>query len=328
MVNSDWNIVFKLKDFIDYLTNNDSIQLSMSSKKLRKPLIKDSFKTFNFSSFTSTKDYSSLFIKRETNKYGYQFDTYINPFKPLTRELIEFRKEFCNDLKLLNRSPKNLLVNDYGMYHYLLNEIPSIFPNITTLVLDGSVFTVDTFQYLLDNFKSLENLEITHSSIFLYLESSNDYTFNYLTNYHVNYPISLRNFKTIEFMVIMVKDNVSPFSKNHFCGNNVFEYDLIHQHLPNLVSFDYGMENDWPDESEDLINFIKLNSQLNSLKLCGSNFKFELFDIIKDFENLTHLEFKCFNFWEDLMDYEMPVLYNIKNLHIEIFQENIDAMSL
>jgi hypothetical protein len=319
MNNNDWINILKLNGLRDYLSNNDSIQLSTSSKKLRRLFFKDSIKTFNFSSFATTKDYPSLFIKQETGKYGDKTNTFINPFKPLTNELIESKKKFNNDLKIFNGSPKKIVVDDFGRYHYLLNEAPIIFPNITTLVLNNSEFTIDLFQYMLDNFKYLENLELTENILFHNAENSHEYT--------INYPISLKSLKLGNNRVMMVQDKINPIS---ITGNKyatpAHEFNGTYQHLPNLAALDHNTECNWPYENGDLFEFIRLNPQLESLKLSGNAFNFELFDIIKDYENLTHFVFDCHHYWMDLEDYEMPVLHNIKQLHLKIGIESLDEI--
>ncbi|KXN66265.1 hypothetical protein CONCODRAFT_87519 [Conidiobolus coronatus NRRL 28638] len=319
MKNMNWNIIFKLNTFRDHLSNNDLIQVSMSSKQSRNLLAKHIFSTLNLCSFTSSRDYSSLFIKEETDKYCNKFNTFINPYKPLESELIKSIKEFSNELKLFKGSPNKLVVDGYGSYHYLLNEVPIIFPNITTLVINDSEFTMDTLKFLLDNFKCVENLELTDNLIFHNAEASYDYT--------INYPISLRSLKLRKNSVMMVQDKVNPVGIYwHKEGSGIHDFNGTYQYLPNLITFDYNTDCRRPEDTGDIFGFVRLNPQLKRLILSGNIFNFELFDVIKNCENLTHLEFKCLHYPDDLKNYEMPVLYNIKHLHIKIGQQNIDAM--
>ncbi|KXN66267.1 hypothetical protein CONCODRAFT_11934, partial [Conidiobolus coronatus NRRL 28638] len=288
----DWNLIIKLKDFSEYLCTKDLIKLSIICKKSRNPLIKDALNTFNLHSFTSNRDYFSLIIDQNTSQNGNK-NIFINPYKPLMSELIDSKKEFINDLKLYKGNPKKLVVSECLYYNYLLNEIPGIFPNITTLVINDSAFTMYTLQCLLDSFKCLENLVLTCSLIFHNAEISNDYI--------ISYPTSLRNLKLGENYVTMVQDKISSIGINKYIGRaGLNEFNNTYQHLPNLVTFEYYTYEDYPEENGDLFGFTKLNPQLKSLKLSGSYFNFGLFDIIKDYENLTHFEFKCFHHWSNL----------------------------
>jgi hypothetical protein len=310
MSNNDWNIIFKLKEFCGYLSKNDSIKLSMSSKKLRKLLTKNIFKTLDLNSFICNRSYSSLFIKEEIEQYGSKFKTFINPYKPLTRELFNSKNEFIEELKPFKGISKNLVANGFGRYHYLLNGAPAIFHNITELVLNDSEFTMETLRHLLNNFKSLKSLELTNNLIFYGDEISN--------NISINYPISLRNLKLGNNSVMVVQDKTNPIDINKHIGDpGRYEFNKTYQHLPNLTTFDYDMDCYQHDENGDLFGFIRLNPQLKCIKLSGYTFNFELFDIIKDYKSLTQIEFKCLAYSSDIENYEMPILRNIKRLHVK-----------
>ncbi|KXN64609.1 hypothetical protein CONCODRAFT_170984 [Conidiobolus coronatus NRRL 28638] len=310
MNNSDWNIIFKLNEFSNYFSGKGLIQLSMSSKKSRNLLAKDIFKTLNLRSFICDKDYSSLFIKEISQNYS-KYNIFINPFKPLSSELIESKIKFINDLKKFNRVLKSLVVNECVRYHYLLNEIPYISSNITTLIFKNSHFRLDTFQYLLDNFKCLEKLELFENTILHNAEISNEYT--------VKYPISLRSLILYENNVMMISDKVSSISIHEYCiGKETYNLIVTYQYLPNLVTFGHDMELSNSNEKE-IFNFINLNPQLKSLILIGLYFIESLFYIIKDYENIISLEIDCENCIDGHDPEEIPVLHNIKYLHVKYF---------
>jgi hypothetical protein len=317
-IDIDWNYIIKLKEFSEYFCTKDLLQLSMNSKKSRRLFAKEAFNTLNLRSFTSNRDYSSLYIKEEIVKRRNKINHFINPYKPLSDKLICSKKEFIKDLKLFKGCPINLVVNESRRYHYLLNEVPNVFPNITTLVLNGSAFTMDTLQYLLNNFKSLECLELTENLLFHNAEISSDYT--------INYPTSLRSLKLGESYVAMVKDKVNSIEINNDLGEAGLHELNSNQYLPNLATFDYYVLENYPEDSGDLVRFIKLNPQLKSLKLSGTYFNFRLFDTIKDYENLTHFEFKCFHQRSNLQGYQIPVLPYIKHLHLEVVHAKIDEI--
>jgi hypothetical protein len=69
MNNINWYYIFKLKEFAEYLNDEDLILLCMSSKKLRKLLIKETSNTLNLHSFTSSNGYSSHFIRKSACQY-------------------------------------------------------------------------------------------------------------------------------------------------------------------------------------------------------------------------------------------------------------------
>jgi hypothetical protein len=318
MKNIDWNVIFKLKMFSDYFTNSDLIQLSLCCKISRK-LLANSLRTFNFNSAAINNEYCSLLIKGEADKNGNKSGVYINPFKPLTSELNDSIKAFSNSLKLFKVSPINIVVNDYGRYHYLLNEIPRISPNIKKLVIRNSAFTMDTLQYLLDNFKCLENLELAENIIFYNGEFSNENT--------IKYPISLRSLKLELNGIMEIQENINPtIIKEYKYANRLHLFDITYQHLPNLLTFDYEADCDYLEESGVLFNFMKLNSQLESLRFSGFAFNLNLLNIIKDYKNLNHFELSCYIHPEDFEEYEMPVLHNIKHLYIQLSNDETDEM--
>jgi hypothetical protein len=312
MNNINWNIIIKLKDFSEYFCNKDLIQLSMSCKKSREVLTKEVFNTFNLLSFTSSKDYSSLIFKLNTDKYSEKFYTFTNPYKPLTSGLTRSKKRFSNDLKLLNKSINKFVVNDYQKYRYLLNEIPCVFPNITTLVLNDSMFTLNALQSLFDNFKYLEKLELTCNLILHDERISGEYTFNY--------PISLTSLKLHGNNVGIIYDKVNSIVRCEYVRGL-----SMHQHIPNLISFDYIMMDSSLASENELFEFIRLNPQLKYLKLSGDQFYFELFNILRNSENLTHLKLDCiFNLY-DLKDYNFPSLIHIKYLHLESYYDEYNS---
>ncbi|KXN65441.1 RNI-like protein [Conidiobolus coronatus NRRL 28638] len=235
----------------------------------------------------------------------------INPYKPLTTELDECKKQLSNDLEIFKEYTKSFVLSNSVGYIYLLYEIPCIFPNITTLVLNGSAFTMEALSYLLDSLKYLEDLNLTENLIFKDEEISNEYT--------INYPISLRSLKLGDNGVMMIKDKFNSVRKMKIIheGSETYEFTGTHQHLPNLITFDYDLHYDSSEENDDLLEFIILNLQLKNLILFGPNFSLKLFDIIKTLKSLIYLDFKCDYYEELIYEYEMPILYNIKHLNIE-----------
>jgi hypothetical protein len=314
----DWGIIFKLKEFIDYLCDYDLIQLGMSSKKLKEQLNAKILKDLNFYSLVSNSDYTSSVVKEQNNGMGFTKFHFANPYKSLACELNESKKRFSNDVKKFNQNTKNFVLSDSMGYFYLLYEIPGIFPNITSLVLNDSAFTIEVLLNLLYNLKCLENLELTENAIFEDIGILDEYT--------VNYPIMLRSLKLGENRVIMIQDksNSVIINKINQDTSGSYEFNGTHQHLPNLVTFSYYMPYDCPEENDEVMEFIIFNPQIKCLKLSGYVFNNNLFDIIKDLKNLTHLEFKCDLTAEDLQNYEMPVLHGIKYLHLEIYNDFIE----
>ncbi|KXN66269.1 hypothetical protein CONCODRAFT_11936 [Conidiobolus coronatus NRRL 28638] len=301
---TDWNIIFKLKDFGEYLCNNDLLRLSMSSKSVRSYLSQNTLKSLNFSHFVDDRGYDSAVSMKKTCRY-----------QELTRSKIKFAQE----LKLFNGNPSKLIVNDSREYYYLLYEIPRIFPIITTLVLNNSVFTMEVLQYLL-NYDSLENFELTNNVIFYDKEFSYEYT--------INYPASLRSLKLRYNQCIEVHDANDTIDKTKVKHSKwgQFEFYADPKYLPNLTSFEYYMPKDRLYEGEDLIEFIKLNPQLKKLKFSGVEFNYELFNIIRDYENLTHLEMNFGYIFYNLINYEIPILYNIKHLCLQLDGIDVDDM--
>jgi hypothetical protein len=322
MKDINWFIVFKLRELSECLCDHDLIQLSMSSKMLRQHLNNIAFSTFNFHPFVSNGDYRRTIIKEEGTEDRFKIFHFINPYKSLTFELTESKKRFSNDLKIFNKNTKKFVLIDSMGYFYFLYEIPSIFPNITTLVLNDSAFTMKVLQHLLDSLKCLKNLDLTENTIFKDAEISNEYT--------ISYPISLKSLKLGENGVIMVQDKFNPIGikKVKQDSSRTYEFNGTYQHLPNLVTFEYDMSYEYPEEDGDLFQFIILNPQLKCLKLSGIVFNYDLFHIIKDLKSLAHLEYNCGYMNEDLENYEMPVLHSTNHLHLGITTNTVDNMMI
>jgi hypothetical protein len=319
MKKTDWNIVFKLKDFGKYLCNNNLLILSMTTKSIRCYFSQNILQSLNFSRFVDGRDYDSVVSMKKTCRYQGDRCSCIYQIKPLTKELTKSKMKFAHELKLFDGNPRKLIVNGSKEYYYLLYEIPRIHPIISTLVLNNSVFTMEVLQYLL-NYDSLEELELANNVIFYDKEFSSEYT--------INYPGSLKSLKLRYNQCIEVNDTDNAIDKIKVKHGKwgQFEFYADPKYLPNLNNLDYHMPNDRLYEGEDLVEFIKLNPQLKSLKISGVEFNYKLFNTIRDCEKLAQLEINFGLIFYNLVNYETPKLYNIKYLRIQFGGIDIDDM--
>jgi hypothetical protein len=194
MKNADWNNIIKSKDFTDYLNNEELIQLSMSSHKIRKYYSKDIIKCFNFSAFVDFRGYKSTVIAEKYNKFGDLHYHLLNPYIPLTSDLTESKIQFVQDMKIFNKDLRKMVIHNSIDYSYLLYEIPAIFPKIKTLVITNSVLTIELLQHLFNNLKNLEDLEVCEN-IFIHDNEGID-------DYIVEWPTSLISLKLSDNMSI------------------------------------------------------------------------------------------------------------------------------
>jgi Leucine-rich repeat (LRR) protein len=118
-------------------------------------------------------------------------------------------------------------------------------------------------------------------------------------------------------MIINAKDIFSKIIIRQVQYNDSGTTDLYPppKLFPNLISFEYMRPCVCYDEWEGQIPFFQLNTQLEILKLSGNIFNWEILNTIKDYQNLTHLEYKC-GYHRDLYDSESPTLLNVSHLYL------------
>lgn len=344
MKDIDWNIIFKLNEFVDFLGNKNLIELSMSSKKIRKNLDKEISKSLNFHSFANSENYKSVVIDEyeeiiyrpiyspisnisdsESSNTSHDYITtkktrycLINPYKPDDDEFIQSIEKLKSDLNPVQRNLNQLLILDSRDYSYMLCKIPLMFNNLETLIIVESALKIEALISLLNNFNQLKNFELAYNIIFQNLENPNEYDFNW--------PDSLKNLKIVGNEVKQVQSSFNhiDIKKINYWYWGTMNFNVASKHLPNLLSFEYGILNYLPDDERALFRFIKLNPQIKSLKIQNGIINLKLLDIIKSYDKLTHFEFNRGYESEDLEDYEIPVLYSIKHLHVKISYSNIE----
>jgi hypothetical protein len=307
MKNADWNSIIKSKDFTDYLNNEELIQLSMSSHKIRKYYSKDIIKCFNFSAFVDSRGYKSTVIAEKYNNYGDLFYNLLNPYIPLTSDLTESKNQFVQDMKIFSKDLKKIIIHNSIDYSYLLYEIPEIFPKIKTLVITNSVLTIELLQHLFNNLKNLESLEICENIFIHPNEDINDYT--------IEWPTYLTSFKLCGNMIINTKDSYSKLvlRQVQYIDSETIELYSPPKLFPKLTTFEYKLSFNYLDNREDQIPFFHLNTQLKTLRLSGEVFNYDILSIIEDTQNLTQLEFNCEDYC-DTDDYYIPILPSINHL--------------
>ncbi|KXN67709.1 hypothetical protein CONCODRAFT_86804 [Conidiobolus coronatus NRRL 28638] len=356
MNNLNWELVFKLKEFKAYYNSWDLNELSMGCKEFRKLLHSAVFKSFNFIAYVEANGYKSL--KTDVNEeedsnendnnaannngedddyvdfemcslpidpeYIADISNIINPYLPLTQEYIESKNQFNSDLKNYHSRPKQVVLYHSKDYYYLLRDIPDVFSRLSTLTIAYSHLTVESLQHLLDSLSHLENFELTRCYLFQYPLEQNQIP--------INWPYSLVKFNFSDNFASFVEDKLSPIRLyNGEITNASNSYlKLFPKHLPKLTDLVCEVFGQDP-EIECLEEFLKLNTQIKSLKIGGGSLNKKIFYIIKSYENLTHLEldYISYNLRGSSLN-EFPILSRISHLSILLrnYLENLDLFIL
>jgi hypothetical protein len=282
MKDTEWILIFKLKEFIDYFYINDLIQLSLICKKFRNCLSSNIFSTFNFNNFTNMGNYKTCVISSIENRYGSNVVHLHTAYNPLNSEMIDNIIKFNLDIKLFPIRSKKLEIRYAEQYFYLLKDIPNLFTKLTTMAISNSKIKFETLQYLLDSITCLDNVEL----------SNNKLMHNSLrgTAVYIEWPNSLKNLKICTNMISRVdaeNNFISPLTL--IFRLTPTDYPLLYlKHLSKLKYFEYKHICLQP-EYENLCEFLKLNPQIASLKMSVTAFHPKLLAAIKYIDNLYSL---------------------------------------
>jgi hypothetical protein len=335
--NKTWFDIFHWREFVDYLTAQELIELSMGCKQLRSKLSYSIFKSFNFYFFTSANNYESHYITPESDYYYYNISTYLdnldgyqsddsvyiefdlisNPYIPLTENLTKSRTKFKHDLSKLRYQPEILRIIYVRDYYHLIYDLPNAFCRVKALTIRDSIVLFEAFQYLLDNLKQLEDLEITSNNLLLKDQGSK--------NYSIIWPLTLKKLKYYNNNISNINENDSTIvlGSNESIGIQYNYLKLEPYHIPNLLVLDYQPESDTDDGSE-LLMFLKANPHIKKLILPLCCFKFELIKILKKFNNLTELnlidsKIKFFRYENHLSESINPTVFcNLRQLILSL----------
>jgi hypothetical protein len=102
----------------------------------------------------------------------------------------------------------------------------------------------------------------------------------------------------------------------NYCDCGTSDFYPLSKLFPNLSTFEYKIPHTYLNGHEDAFKVFELNNQLEILKLSGKMYGFDVLIIIKDYKNLTHLEYKCKQYDEDMEVYNYIVLPNVNHLYI------------
>jgi hypothetical protein len=229
--------------------------------------------------------------------------------------LTKSKAQFNLDLRLIPNKPIKLIVYNSEYYYHLLCDIPSVFTKLTTMVVSHSSLRCEILQYLLDNIKCLDSLELSNSSL-IQLDPSSNFV-------PINWPNSLKKLKACNNRIARVEDRqrdlllVNGRVQNSLNANLIFTL----KHLPKLVSFEYRLLALQFDD-ENLWEFLKLNPQITNLIIRVPNYHPTLFSAIKSIDNLSnlHLVFMIYSNFE--VDYiNLPILYSIVSLTVNLYDK-------
>ncbi|KXN67807.1 hypothetical protein CONCODRAFT_10047 [Conidiobolus coronatus NRRL 28638] len=315
MKNSDWIVIFRLNEFIDYFTKSELILLSLTCKASRSCLSRSIFSSFNFTSFAYVGNYNNCIVSNSDHKNNGNRVYIHNPFKIFNSDLTKSKSQFNLDLKLISNKPMKLIVYNAEYYYHLLYDVTNVFTKLTTINISHSSLRCELLQYLLNNINCLNNLELSNNNFIQFTQSSDIMP--------INWPNSLKKLKACNNRISRVEDRqkdillVNGRVQNSSNINLIFALKL----LPKLVSFEYRLLFLQFDD-ENLWEFIKLNHQITSLTIRVPDFHPRLFSAIKFINNLSslHLIFMIYNTFE--VDYNnLPILNNITSLTITLYDK-------
>jgi hypothetical protein len=312
MKDSNWIIVLKLKDFVHYFSIDDLIQLSLICKKFRNCLSPIIFNTFNFSNFTKNMSYETCNTFNSEHGNSSYMIYYSSLVKQLNSKMIESKNQFKLDLKLLPNPPRKLEIYDIEKVYYLLYDIPNVFSKLTTMAISNSTFQFKILQYLLDNLYCLDNIALSSNNLLQYAPRS--------TQIAISWPSTLKKLKVSNNNVIYIEHSEEPalltleYMHNIPIDYLVFSLKRLHK----LKSFEHGkfyLQNN----DDNICEFLKLNSQLTSLKILHSSFNPEIFSSIKQIENLSSLYLSYNNYEISEVNYSNATdLTNVEFLAITL----------
>ncbi|KXN67826.1 hypothetical protein CONCODRAFT_10068 [Conidiobolus coronatus NRRL 28638] len=233
------------------------------------------------------------FIVRGDDEYlfGYNNNTsYLrNPYKPLSSKLIESKEQFKKDLKLLPNKPKKLVLESLKEYYYLPIYIIDAFPKLTTMTISNSQFQIQIFKIILGNLKFLNSLDISFNYIYQYSKYSKN-----STQFPINWLNSLRELRISSNHVVYLENEDSPVTEisGFLRGVTTKCLQLTPRQIPKLVSFEYEIFIRKFEHSY-LLEFLKLNPQIQELRLKGLGFDIAL---LKSLNSISSLIFLSLNF--------------------------------
>jgi hypothetical protein len=323
MQDSDWIPVLKTKEFVDYFAINDLIKLSLVCRKFRNSLVSELFKSFDLVNFAKVKNYSSCIILSGNEEYlfGYRNNvTYFrNPYKPLNSKLTESKEQFRKDINLLPSKPKKLIVESLKDIYYLPIHIIYAFPKLTTMNISNSQFQIQVFKLILGNLKFLNSLEVSSNIIYQYSKY-----FNNSTQFPIYWPDSLRELRISNNHFIFLENRDTPITMESglLQGVSTECLQLTPRHIPKLVLFECEILIR-RFKCSYLLEFLKLNPQIQELKFNGLGFDIVLLKNLNYINSLTSLSlnFRSYKIRKfDLGD--IPTSVTITHLTIVLYHNS------
>ncbi|KXN70658.1 hypothetical protein CONCODRAFT_170487 [Conidiobolus coronatus NRRL 28638] len=339
MASMIWTDIFSWREFTNYFTKNELIILSASCKKLRFKLVPTIFKVFNFNKFTRG-NYKGLVLCEDDDGYEILLDEFrtrfgiydyancddldfnmtINPYKTLEGEFLDSKTKFQSDLKLYHYQPRVLQLIYIDDYFHFLNEIPSVFNKLNTLIIQNSIILIENLNYLLDSLTNLEHFELIRTNIFKRKQDT--------VIQDINLPLSLRKLKIGNncFDNIDEREEAAILETYHFIELEFNSQYVQPKNLPNLLDLDFEPTDEGSEN--ELYEFLKVNSHVKKLSVYPSRFTSEFLNIIKDFHNLTHLDLISVDLSSTSNDYIANIkmnnfskLYNLENLKLGAYRD-------
>ncbi|KXN67127.1 hypothetical protein CONCODRAFT_167772 [Conidiobolus coronatus NRRL 28638] len=313
----NWSYIFKLKEFKNYFDNRDLTQLSMVSKNFRTSLKSTIFESFNFRNLVNMKDYKSCIISEDNDNNENSIYWAVNFYKSLDSEFIDSKDLFKSDLDSFAYNTNNLILSDITDYYYLFYQIPSTFYNIKSLVINSTIIMQDILQYLLDNLAYLEGLELIGNRIYKRIEDSNN---------SINWPTNLKKLELGLNLVGYIDERTDEIilrpSKEF---DDDFSYlSLYPKEAPYLILLDY-MPSFYDDaECYDLLEFLRVNQNVQKLYIRVNRFNHDIFNFVKSYQNLIYLELSDLDLFSiiniELIDSQ--ICNNLRSLNICLHHDN------
>jgi hypothetical protein len=341
MDSSSLQYILKLKEFNCHFSNLELIGLSMCSKKIRELLEPSIYKSLDLINFIGNNKYKGGIISRGCEEYSEadplfaqssamedddteddfedEYTSFIrNPYSPLTKDYIASRNKMQSDLKNLLSKPKKLKLDGAKGYDYLVYGLHIAFSNISILSITFSVLKLEIFQSLLDNLVHLKDLKLSNSVLIKHIKGFNGYS--------INWPSNLKKLKIEDNEFGLIADN-EDYIKSNVAGypqTDIDNLELTPKHLSGLHTLALGPEflsgYHRVDNDDQFLAFLRLNPQVENLKICFHQFKPEILEIISNFRNLTKLELSVCDF-DDIEAFnaiKVPKLSSLKHLELTL----------
>ncbi|KXN65517.1 hypothetical protein CONCODRAFT_12877 [Conidiobolus coronatus NRRL 28638] len=171
--------------------------------------------------------------------------------------------------------------------------------------------TFEDIQYLLNNLECLEDLQFISNYIFKSEPEPVDFS--------INWPQTLKKLtigRNTELLVYNKYDPIPIDPNEYYLDLPKTQHLLLPTHLPNLESLSLKH---WEGKFDDKLEFLKACPQIKKLSFPSVEEIPQIFNIIRSFNNLEHLEIllDCFGYEKESEIINFTIPCNLKSLTIQ-----------